>query len=157
MKSSRDNHSHVEALKLADAWVLIQALLCFMLVVPGLRIFGFKRVARLLGLSIVQMPNQDIVDQECRANRIAYLVSGISIRLPLHSTCLARSLVLWRLLMIRGIHSQVCIGINKRDKNFDSFSAHAWVEYRGRMLIEEIDKENLFGQIAVFSSLNGSK
>jgi hypothetical protein len=44
------------------------------------------------------------------------------------STCLEKSLVLWRLLERYGIASELRIGARKRDGKFE---AHAWVERQG--------------------------
>jgi hypothetical protein len=51
--------------------------------------------------------------------------------LPAGSRCLVRSLVLTALLAARGVESTLVIGVRPGPK----FSAHAWVEHRGRPLL----------------------
>lgn len=43
---------------------------------------------------------------------------------PGRAQCLERSLVLWHVLLRRGIHATLCVGVHT-----DPFKAHAWVEY----------------------------
>lgn len=51
--------------------------------------------------------------------------------LPTDSRCLVQSLVLSRLLSVRGISSTLVIGAHSNP----SFAAHAWVEHEGRAVL----------------------
>ena len=63
-----------------------------------------------------------------RLGRVVTRVLGI---LPRHPRCLTTSLVLTALLARRGVPATIVIGVCP-----DPFGAHAWVEYRGRPLLE---------------------
>jgi hypothetical protein len=55
--------------------------------------------------------------------------------------CLKQSLVLWVLLRMQGIASEIRIGVQREA---DLFSAHAWVEYRGRVLNDTTEVHQQF-------------
>jgi hypothetical protein len=53
-------------------------------------------------------------------------------RLPADARCLAQSLVLTRLLAVRGVETTFVIGVSEPG---EAFGAHAWVERKGRPLL----------------------
>jgi hypothetical protein len=59
---------------------------------------------------------------------IARMVLAAARHSVVSTTCLERSLVLWRLLAQRGISAQLRIGVRKSGEKFE---AHAWVERNG--------------------------
>ncbi|MGA2009370.1 MAG: lasso peptide biosynthesis B2 protein [Solirubrobacteraceae bacterium] len=65
------------------------------------------------------------------AVRLGYAVGRTLGVLPTDSRCLVQSLVLSRLLAVRGIPSTLVIGAHSRP----DFAAHAWVEYDGRPVL----------------------
>ncbi len=62
---------------------------------------------------------------------LGYAVTQVLQRLPTDSRCLVQSLVLSRLLSVRGIPSTFVIGARSRPE----FEAHAWVEVDGRAVL----------------------
>ena len=54
-----------------------------------------------------------------------------------NTTCLEKSLFLYALLSILGIESKIVIGVNK---NIQEFNAHAWVEYDGQIINDQLSK-----------------
>ncbi|MEA2492960.1 MAG: Transglutaminase-like superfamily, partial [Thermoleophilaceae bacterium] len=60
--------------------------------------------------------------------------------IPADSRCLMRSLVLTRVLVVRGIESTLVIGVNADPH---AFTAHAWVEYDGTPLLPPSDFQRL--------------
>lgn len=58
---------------------------------------------------------------------------GLS-HLPGDTRCLTRSIVLIRLLSLRGIETKLVIGVKPQP-----FEAHAWVEYEGQPLLSPIE------------------
>lgn len=70
------------------------------------------------------------VDELCR------LAAGLFRRWPLPLTCLTRSLVLTRALARRGLRPALKIGVAPPT---GAFTAHAWVECDGRILLDEPD------------------
>lgn len=69
------------------------------------------------------------------ARRLGELVAIAGGRLPLSSTCLARSLVLARLLRSRGLQAELRVGV-KAPSAGSLLDAHAWVEHGGVALGE---------------------
>jgi Transglutaminase-like superfamily len=63
--------------------------------------------------------------------RLGFAVQTLLRHAPGDGLCLVRALVLTRLLARRQISARLVIGVRSEP----SFSAHAWVEYRGRPLL----------------------
>ena len=74
-------------------------------------------------------------DRRARESVNPWHVAGATARvlslLPTDSRCLMRSLVLLRLLAVRGVTSTLVIGV----KTEPAFAAHAWVEWEGAGLL----------------------
>lgn len=62
----------------------------------------------------------------------------------MQSSCLVRSLVLWKLLQDQGINSQLRIGVRH---HAGQFQAHAWVEYSGVPLNESPQVQKQFAAL----------
>jgi hypothetical protein len=69
------------------------------------------------------------------ARRLGRAVTGTLTLMPGDTRCLARSLVLTRLLARRGIPAKLVIGA----RGGPGFMAHAWVEYDGRPVLSPGD------------------
>lgn len=65
------------------------------------------------------------------ALRLGQVVGRVLVALPTDTRCLARSLVLLRLLARRGVRTSLLIGVASDPE----FSAHAWVEHDSRPLL----------------------
>ncbi len=59
--------------------------------------------------------------------------------LPTDARCLARSLVMTRLLARRGVESTLVIGVARDEE----FQAHAWVEVEGRPVLPTLEFDRL--------------
>ena len=83
-------------------------------------------------------PPETIVDPDTvrRAKRLGNLVVKMMRILPGDTRCLARSLVLIRLLVRRGIAARLVIGVHPGPM----FGAHAWVELGGEPLMVPIER-----------------
>ena len=112
------------------------ALLSFTAV--GLRLFGYRRVYRLLnrGQPVYISPGEEI--QEAR--RLAQGVQRAAERLP-YASCLPRSLTIWCLLHRRGIAADIHLGVKKEH---GEFKAHAWVQYDQIILSDRKDVRHRF-------------
>lgn len=96
----------------------------------GLRMAGFRRVRSLM------LPADGAAAEKAdlpAARMIARIVHGAAGWSPFRANCLARSLVLCRLLRIRGLAHDLHIGVATPDGDF---AAHAWVEHAGVALAE---------------------
>ncbi|MGE0876537.1 MAG: lasso peptide biosynthesis B2 protein [Burkholderiales bacterium] len=112
----------------AEKRVFVCALLLLPLVRAGLRVRGFARM-REWAAAAHGAPS----DAGCGpgAARIGALVAAAGSVLPGVSTCLARSLLLVRLLGRRGLRGELRIGVRRTESGIES---HAWVELRGAAL-----------------------
>lgn len=75
-----------------------------------------------------------------QVHRMAATISDQCDRFP-GTRCLARSLVLWSLLREAGHETEIRIGIRPRGAGIE---AHAWVEWMGEALNEEIDPSGIY-------------
>lgn len=95
----------------------------------ALKIFEFRRVFGILDrLSRVQTLQASPQDAACPELAIRWKRYA---KRNGYGTCLSRSLVLWWLLRRMGIKTDLKIGTRKKD---GQFQAHAWIEYKGRLL-----------------------
>lgn len=109
---------------LARAWCL------FFLVTPGLRLFGLRRSQAALGTEADRPAGREDITE---AQSVALAVHRAANWHPLRPNCLARSLVLVRLLGLRGLAADFRIGVAKPG---GILAAHAWVEHGGSALAE---------------------
>lgn len=116
--------------------VFLSALVLLPAVRLGLRLLGLRRVLALLEThpnygtkmnpgGAIPVGTRDAYGAR-RTARLVAVAAGFA-----GGSCLARSIVLVRLLEWQGIHAQLRIGV-RRDEN--GFEAHAWVENAGTIL-----------------------
>lgn len=118
----------------ADRRLLVRAALWLLAVDVGLRTLGFSRLRRLLARGLPSGPAADERSPAVRsaeAERVARLVAAAARHHLYPVKCLTRSLVLWRLLALRGLPSELRIGVRKEER---TLLAHAWVEHGGARL-----------------------
>src|ERR1700733_9553062 len=75
------------------------------------------------------------------AKSLGWVVARLLAHFPGDTRCLARSLVLTRLLARRGIHAKLVIGA----RTAPEFLAHAWVEHDGHPVLDPGDDS--FGRL----------
>ncbi|HEX2914865.1 MAG TPA: lasso peptide biosynthesis B2 protein [Chloroflexia bacterium] len=121
--------------------ILALAFIVFPLVVTSLKLAGFKRTQ--YWLSRLLESEKEILQEEMagQAKNTARLVKIAARYQPYRASCLAKSIVLWWLLGLQEIKSEVCIGVS-RDKG--KFEAHAWVECQGLVLNDSKDVRQRF-------------
>lgn len=127
----------------AERRLLVRAAFQLLAVDAGLRTLGFARVRRLLARGV---PVGPAPASGARADRIAWLVAAAARHHLYPVKCLTRSLVLWRLLALRGLPSELRIGVRPGG---DGLQAHAWVEHRGRVLAEPEGVDERFAALAL--------
>ena len=79
--------------------------------------------------------------QRLQAINIAKMVTVAANHGPYRANCLKKSLITWWLLAKKGIQSELKIGVNKQEGNFN---AHAWVEFHGAVVNDAADIEKRF-------------
>lgn len=128
---------------------LLVAWLCLPLFWLGLRVLGLARFQVWLLKGSAQSPLSltfPVIKALGEAVNIAARHS------PFPATCLTRSLLLGWLLWRRGVQSQLRIGVRLTEGALD---AHAWVEYNGMPVNDQLDVGNsftLFGDLVPLSA-----
>ena len=115
----------------------IRALLIFVLLDVGFRVFGFPRVFvfverwgrwRAAGTA-------SLASQRRTLHRILHAVrTAARYYYRRHLDCLPRALAIFVLLRARGLPAKLCIGVKRYP-----FGAHAWVECLGEVLDDSAD------------------
>jgi hypothetical protein len=108
----------------------------------GLRVAGFRRWRALLVRLTPHKPDSTQTLDPVRietAREIARIQEAVSRHLIFHPSCLEQSLVLWWLLVRRGIAAELRIGARKEAGRFE---AHAWVEL-GTLVLNDSGKAHL--------------
>lgn len=109
--------------------LFLEALALLPAVRAGLRTLGLQPVEAALGCRGTRSNHAEADGAIYRARRTELLVNvaaGFA-----GGTCLARSIVLTRLLKGQGVEARLRIGVRKDEKGFE---AHAWVEAAGIVL-----------------------
>jgi len=113
-----------------DRGLLVRAWLLLCLAAPGLQVVGFRRTRAALTFEAGAPAGRHDLEE---AQAIGRLVHAAANRNPFRPNCLARSLVLCRLLRLRGLAAELRIGVAAPA---GAFAAHAWVEHDGVALAE---------------------
>jgi hypothetical protein len=125
-------------------WIILIAVFMLPMIALSLRLSGFKqtknRMSRLIPDRKANILSRD--DELSRAQLISRAVVIAGNHGVYRANCLKQALLLWWLLARRGILSELKLGTQKIPQ--DTFSAHAWVEYRGNVLIGESNIEDRF-------------
>lgn len=107
------------------------------------RILGYRRLQSLLerflpaSASTTDTAGADLT----LAESVSRVVRIASNRLLPHPTCLQQSIYLRWLLARMGLAADLRIGVRK---SRDRFEAHAWIEYRGRVLNDSEDVQSRY-------------
>jgi hypothetical protein len=122
------------ALSGSERWLLLQALLLLPAVVHD-PAFGRlpSNLFRPEAPALNGKPRPEL-ESRTAARTVARLVDAAARNGPLPSSCLARSLTLWRLLARQGIGADLRLGVRQEG---DRIAAHAWVEYQGAVLNDD--------------------
>jgi hypothetical protein len=139
------------ALDPAAQSLFLRAMFLLPLVSLSLRWRGFRAThVSLQGLLSMENSERGAALPPERAALTAHLVNSADRHGLAHSSCLAKSLTLWWLLVSQGIESHLRIGIRKENEKFE---AHAWVERDGVALNEPEEHHRHYAAFdAAFSS-----
>jgi len=119
-----------EELSWRSRGLLIRAWLLLSIAAPALGAFGFRWTRAVLGPpAVTPAGRHDLAE----AQAFARIVFAAASRNPFRPNCLARSLVLFRLLRRQGLDAELQIGVATLD---GTFAAHAWIEHGGVALAE---------------------
>ncbi len=115
-----------------DQQLLITTLLTMITIRLKLWFIPFNRIQQSIERSTNKTANNIPVA------KLIWTVQTVSNYIP-QATCLTKALTAQKLLKKNGYHSMIKIGVNKDAEG--EFEAHAWLEYSGRVIIGESDKE----------------
>ena len=110
------------------------------LVALALRLVSFRKIRRVIAATS-RRPEPGASAPSERAMKMAQLVAAAARRSPVNATCMARALTLHWLLRLRGMESDLRIGVRKVGERLD---AHLWVEHGGRPLMEGTNLHEAF-------------
>ena len=139
----RKRLKQLEELTFTEWRVLLSAILLLPMIALVLKSIGFKKTQTFLSNHLTKKPKISIHEdmQLEEAESVARMVSIAANHGFYSANCLKKSLLTWWLLGRRGIATELKIGVNKET---GGFNAHAWVEYRGNVLIDATDIEDRF-------------
>ncbi len=130
------------ALRSADRWLFLQAVIALPFVRAALRVLGFRRchggLRWLTPARIRPAADPPVLDDVAR---LAQLVRAAAQHGMMNRNCLTESLAIWWLLRRRGLDSDIRIGVRKEGGGLD---AHAWVEWAGMSLDEHREVSRSF-------------
>ncbi len=118
-----------ERRELARAWFELPAVSIALRILPLRRLLAPPR----------QRPGaarRRLDDGPAAAREAARLVRAAARFSPLPSSCLTRSIVLWRLLRRRGVGAEIRIGVSREAS---ALAAHAWIEVDGEPVSDAAD------------------
>jgi len=128
----------LKALNALEWRALAWALILLPLLRISLKFWSFQSVFSTLGktapLPAVQRAPEGETLPQLEVSSVARMVNVAANRGPVKARCLPRSMAAWWLLRRRGMDCELKLGVAPRDA---SIQAHAWVEYRGRVLNDE--------------------
>lgn len=127
------------ALRRCEWRLLLAAAILLPAIGGALRIFGYRRTQAWIGRSVHK--SRHSTGKACEVAQVCRMVSVAACHGLYQATCLRQALVAWWLLGRIGIVSKLVIGV-RNDKH--GFSAHAWVEYQGRVVIGGDDAPQRF-------------
>jgi hypothetical protein len=123
-------------------------LLQMFIVSTALRMVGFKRVYRHLARSGRPHKVSGCSHPMTEARKTAEVLQRINREYSLlGNSCLTESLVLWRILIKRGIDARFRIGVRTLTGVFES---HAWVECEGQVLNDTAHVKSIFTPIDLY-------
>lgn len=131
---TRSRLAKLAGLDAVERPVLIAAWCLLPLISVSLRILDYPRTRDLMAWFLTRKGN--LAASDVQVERTARLV-GVAARYELYRpSCLSQALAAWWLLARRGVVTSVRIGVQKDRRGF---SAHAWVERDGMIIMGGAD------------------
>lgn len=127
-------------LPISDKLVLIKISLLVPLIEIGIKTIKFKKTFNILNL-FVSKNTKPIKNELIEINRHVNLLYLFQRQFPFLGKCLSRSLGIWFLLAKKGINTQLKFGMKKEN---NELLAHSWLEYNGKMLDIENEKNKKY-------------
>ena len=140
------NFDKLRAISFPEFLVLFVSLLTLPVASVLLKLCGFRKTERLMArfsrLDIQRGVSQTRVNRErvnkVRVNQVAKMVSIAAVLVPYQARCLEQAMTVWWML---GISSTIRLGVSKSG---GSIEAHAWVLYKGEIVIGQMNDQKEF-------------
>lgn len=124
----------------ADEWRVLIAAWCLLpLIAFSLRMLDYPRTRNLMGRFVTKAGRGTAPDAQ--VERVTRLVGVAARHGACRANCLQHALAVWWLLARRGIETNLRIGVRK---DHADFSAHAWIERDGVILVGGADAPDRF-------------
>jgi hypothetical protein len=140
------------ALSARDKGLVLEAVLLLAVVRAGLIGCSILRMRRILSLYTKRRGRRGRADRE-DLSRIQWAIAAATRRIP-GATCLVQALTAEALLQRRGLPSELCLGVRKRDTASKSLEAHAWVLCDREVVTGGGDEQPEFTVLSRLSSLS---
>ena len=134
----RRHLKQLRQLSIFEFKVLLLSILLLPILALAIKFRGLKWTQAILSNHLPKKPKISIPEykQLEEARSVARMVSVAANYGFYSANCLKKSLLTWWLLRRRVVAIEIKIGVNK---NAGDFSAHAWVEFRGHVLLDTTD------------------
>jgi hypothetical protein len=126
---------------LQEVWIIFQTSILLYVISAPLKLMGLRRTRYILSRLSRSRGVYSTESGSQVASKVASLVDLACRHHRLGSNCLRRSLVLWYLLKLRGIKSDMRFGTRHENGRF---FAHAWVELDEHVLNDAQDISDQF-------------
>jgi Transglutaminase-like superfamily len=137
------NIRQLRAMNSQQLWILTRTTILLPIITLALKFFSFNRVSQMLSQQSLMKSNNP--DDLATAQMTASLVYRVANKLPLPSTCLARSMILSYILQSQHIRNEIVIGVQKSPES--AFTAHAWVQVNETPLQQPSDVEAEYARL----------
>jgi hypothetical protein len=117
--------------------LLIKAMLLLGLIGLGLRLVPFAALWRILARMSRPTTKTSGKAEGAYVRGVTWAVSTAGRHMPRRAGCLGQALAAKALLSRRGIQARLCIGVDRPGER--TLHAHAWVEFRGAVVVGEAD------------------
>ncbi len=114
--------------------LLVGALTYLSLVWLGLRLLPFRRVRAAVTCRLCASAGRR---PRASVTRIVWAVDSVTALVPVFRNCLTRAIATQLLLARCGHPASMRIGVTRSEGG--EFKAHAWIEYRGRVILGWMD------------------
>src|SRR6185295_14632373 len=131
--------SRLRRLQPLDLWAFVRAWIILLAADVGLRLLPYPRLERLLAA-----PRRETTAGEEVIPRLAWATAAAARHHLYTMRCLPRALCLRWLLGRYGIAADLRIGVARQEEGLD---AHAWVEWRGRPVGEDLGVAERFAPL----------
>lgn len=145
------------ALPAADRSLLLHFAATLPLCTLSLRLLSLRRTLNLLTtFTRHRVPSPALAESPQTVEALRHAAQMLTLAasaLPVHTTCLHRSVTLWWYCHRRGIACDLRLGVRPTGA---AFQAHAWVEYRGAVINDDPSTPLRFAPFAPTDRLRSS-